>query len=185
MLKLEIQVGEHFDEDAECFVPETVCIEFEHSLLSMSRWEEKHMKPFLNSSDNITSAEVLDYVKMMVVSDSADLNLLNRLNESHITQIQEYLNRRNTATTISEKPAKPGQKPQIVTSELIYYWMFSLRIPKECEEWNLNRLLTLIRVFDAKAVEQNPDSKKKLTQTEIMRRHRELNAKRLKGGKRG
>ena len=56
---------------------------------------------------------------------------------------------------------------------------------KECEEWNLNRLLTLIRVFDAKAADQNPDSKKKLTQTEIMRRHRELNAKRLKGGKRG
>ena len=88
MLKLEIQIDEHFDEDTECFVPETVCLELEHSLLSMSRWEEKYMKPFLNSSDTITSAEVLDYVKMMVVSDSADVSLLNRLNESHITQIQ-------------------------------------------------------------------------------------------------
>lgn len=185
MLKLEIQVGEHFDEDAECFVPETVCLELEHSLLSMSRWEEKYMKPFLNSSDTITSAEVLDYVKMMVVSASADVSLLNRLTESHITQIQEYLNRRNTATTIADKPSKPGQKPQIVTSELIYYWMFSLRIPKECEEWNLNRLLTLIRVFDAKTADQNPDAKKKINQSEIMRRNRELNAKRLKGGKRG
>lgn len=185
MLKLEIQIDEHFDEGSERFVPEIVCLELEHSLLSMSRWEEKYMKPFLNSSDTITSAEVLDYVKMMVVSDSADLSLLNRLNESHITQIQEYLNRRNTATTIAEKPAKPGQKPQIVTSELIYYWMFSLRIPKECEEWNLNRLLTLIRVFDAKSADQNPDVNKKTSQAEIMRRHRELNAKRLKGGKRG
>lgn len=63
--------------------------------------------------------------------------------------------------------------------------MFSLRIPKECEEWNLNRLLTLIRVFDAKNSEYNQPVNKKLNKAEIMRQNRRLNAQRLKGGRRG
>ena len=185
MLKLDIKVNEYFDEVEERFVPVFKHLELEHSLLSLSRWEEKYEKPFLTSSEQLTPEEIGDYVKMMVVSDSSDGALLDMLDKTHFEQIQQYLNRANTATTVSDPKQKKQNEKQIITAEVIYYWMFSLRIPKECEEWNLNRLLTLIRVFDAKNSEYNQPVNKKLNKAEIMRQNRRLNAQRLKGGRRG
>ena len=42
-------------------------------------------------------------------------------------------------------------------SELIYWYMSQLGIPFECDKWNLNRLLTLIRLAAAKQNNQKPD----------------------------
>ena len=38
----------------------------------------------------------------------------------------------------------------VLTSDLIYYMMFSLKIPIECQKWHLNRLLILIHIFNIK-----------------------------------
>jgi hypothetical protein len=62
---------------------------------------------------------------------------------------------------------------ETITAELIYYWMFSYKIPKDCETWNLNRLFTQIKVFS----EKNAPAKKMDKQT-LMQRTRELNARR-------
>ena len=37
-----------------------------------------------------------------------------------------------------------------ITSEEIYYWMIESGVPFECEKWNINRLLTLIRICNIK-----------------------------------
>src|SRR5699024_957782 len=176
--------GEVYDEETSQFRPaKTIRVELEHSLLAVSKWEEKYEKPFLSETSDHTEEEILDYLRMMVVTPGVDDTTFDYLTTDDVRSIQEYITKTATATTIRE--SKNTQQRQIITSELIYYWMFSLGIPKECESWNLNRLLMLIRVFNAKQEESDPKNQKSMSQAEIMARNRALNAKRLAGGRRG
>ena len=62
------------------------------------------------------------------------------------------------------------------TSEIIYYWMIRLGMNVELfEKWHLNRLMALIRVFDAK---ESP--KKKQSKKELMASRRAINEARKK-----
>ena len=74
-----------------------------------------------------------------------------------------------TATTFSDT-GKSSPNREIITSELIYYWMVAYNIPFECQDWHLNRLLTLVRVCNVK---NSPP--KKMSKQELMNRNRELN----------
>lgn len=171
MLRLEIEVDELFDEVRGEFKPVTVALELEHSLLSLSKWEAMYEKPFL-SPDEKAPEEILAYIDCMILDRTYDRDLLGRLSTKNFEDINKYISSKQSATWFSE--ANDGPSREIITAELIYYWMFSMRIPKECEEWHLNRLFTLIRVFNAK---NNP---KKMSPEEIARQNRELNAKRLR-----
>mgnify|MGYP003082068149 FL=1 len=171
MLQLKIELEELFNEATDEFEMATVTVELEHSLLSLSKWEAKYEKPFL-SPDDKSPEEILDYVTFMVVTPNFDYNLLDRLSTSNFDEINKYISSKQSATWFAEDNSPPSR--EVITAELIYYWMFSMQIPKECEEWHLNRLFTLIRVFNAK---NNP---KKMSPEEIARRNRELNAKRLR-----
>ena len=62
------------------------------------------------------------------------------------------------------------KKKEIITNELVYYWMAVAGIPWECERWHINRLLTLIRVCDVK---NKPE--KKMSKRDIMARNKALN----------
>ena len=77
-----------------------------------------------------------------------------------------------TATTFSDDNQK-GRGKEIVTSELIYYWMIALNIPMECQKWHLNRLLTLIRVCNVKNAPP-----KKMGKRDIASKYASLNAAR-------
>ena len=82
-----------------------------------------------------------------------------------------------TATWFGDDKNKPGKgrgrKAEVITSELIYYWMVALQIPSEYEKWHLNRLLTLIQVCNS--YNQPP---KKMSKSEIIRNNDALNAAR-------
>lgn len=172
MLKLIIDADERFNDETQTFETfNEVIIEFEHSLVSLSKWESKYEKPFLSSGEK-TSEELLEYIKAMVITSELDLDVLNRLSQKNIDSIQEYIDSKQSATTFGSMPERRGPG-EVITSELIYYWIVSFNIPFECQTWHLNRLFALIRILNIK------NSKpKKLSRNELAQRNRDLNAQR-------
>ena len=175
MLTIKVPLGdEGWDPEKEEFVePETVTLQLEHSLVSLSKWESKWCTAFLAKKD-LTLDETIDYIKCMTITQNVDPDVYRYLTRENIDQIKEYIAAPMTATTFLEDKTK-GRGKETVTNELIYYWMISLNIPFECQKWHLNRLLTLVRVCSAKNAPP-----KKMSKKEIMSRNAALNAARRK-----
>lgn len=173
MLLLTIPATELFDDRTQEFIstPEYK-LQMEHSLVSLSKWESKWGKPFL-SKEPKTAAETIDYIKCMTITQNVNPKVYNSLTAKNIEEINKYIDEPMTATTFNE--VNNTRSREIITSELIYFWMFSLNIPMECQKWHLNRLLTLIRVCNIK--NQPP---KKMNRREIMNQNAALNAARRK-----
>lgn len=168
MLSIVIPGLEYFNEETQEFIYyDDIKVNLEHSLVSISKWESKWCKPFLNGKDK-TMEEIVDYIKCMTIDDSVDYTIFDRLTEENLFAINEYIGRPMTATTFKNDSTN-GNK-EIITSEVIYYWMISYNIPFECQYWHLNRLLALIKVCNIK---NNPP--KKMSQREIMSRNKALN----------
>ena len=173
MLKIVVPGTEMFDDDKQEFVTVgDVELELEHCLVSLSKWESFHEKPFLGKDKS--TEEVISYIKFMTLTPDVPEEVYKHLSENNMTEIQEYLDAKMTATWFNEPPGAP-QARDIITAELIYYWMIVFQIPLECQYWHLNRLFTLIRVCNIK--QSKP---KKMSRSEIAARNRELNEQRRK-----
>jgi hypothetical protein len=110
----------------------------------------------------------------MTITQNVDPEVYNYLTVENIEQINAYIESPMTATTFNEEhPNKTSR--EIVTAELVYYWMIAHNIPPEYQKWHLNRLLTLIRVCNIKNAPA-----KKMSKTETMRHNSDLNAARRK-----
>lgn len=172
MLEILIPGEEHYDEAAEVFVyPKAVTLQLEHSLVSLSKWESITEKPFLSKEDK-SSEELLKYIICMNVSEVFSLDDFSNLTQDNLELINKYINSKSTATTFREI-ANSRMNREIITAEIIYFWMISLNIPFECQHWHLNRLLTLIKVCNEK---NTPN--KKVNRQEIAERNRLLNEQR-------
>ena len=174
MLRITIPDVELWDEEKEEFVfRKGQTLQLEHSLVSLAKWESKWRKSFLSKKDK-TYEETLDYIKCMTLTQNVDPDVYKNLTPSNIEQVNKYIEAPMTATFFSEDKTN-GASREIVTAELIYYWMIALNIPFECQRWHLNRLLTLIKVCNIK---NSPP--KKRSRKEIMNRNAALNASRRK-----
>nr|WP_297883993.1 hypothetical protein [uncultured Blautia sp.] len=169
--------GELWDEESNEFVytPEQKeqILQLEHSLISLSKWESKWCKPFFSDKEK-TMDETIDYIRCMTLNKNIDRSVYDRLTEDNFQQISDYIYAPMTATTINDRSSKSKNR-EIITSELIYYWMIANTIPFECEKWHLNRLITLIRVCSA-----HNEPPKKMSKRDVMRQYSELNAARRK-----
>lgn len=176
MLELTVILEEGFDEETEQFVAlESQKVQFEHSLLTLSKWEGIWNKPFLGDGKK-TNEEVVDYLRCMLV-DPENVVYLEFLTEQDVSQINDYINSKQSAAFFADDNKKPGPpNRKVITADLIYYWMVALTIPVQCETWHLNKLLTLIRITD---LENKP--KKNMSQKDTIAQHRSLNAQRRNG----
>ena len=172
MLRITIPAVEQWDEEKMEFLSsEETTLELEHSLVSLSKWESKYQKPFYSKGER-TMDEIIEYVKCMTLTDNVADDVYRNLTRDNVNEISAYIENPMTATTFSDKNTKKGSNEQI-TAEIIYYWMVSLQIPMDCENWHLNRLITLIRVCSIKNAPP-----KKMSKNEILNRNRALNAAR-------
>ena len=179
MLTLIIPPADLFDEETSKFIKvKGTTLQLEHSLVSVSKWEAKHHKIFLDDSIKKTPEELLDYIKCMTLTQNVDPLVYISLNSETIKKIKDYIDDPMTATHFNEdnikKTSKKGpRQDEKLSSEMIYYYMVASQIPFECQKWHLNRLLTLIRICGLK--NQDP---KKMSKADLNSKYRSVNAAR-------
>lgn len=138
----------------------------EHSLISIRKWESKWHKPFLLNKEK-TKEEMVDYIKCMTISSA---NIKDEVYEwipnDVMAEISSYIENPMTATWFNDNGTIGAQKTksEVITAEIIYYWMIALSIPVEFEKWHLNQLLTLIKVVSIKSGDNQKLDKKTAAQ---------------------
>lgn len=149
----------------------------EHSLISLSKWERIIKKPFLSTEEK-TAEEWLFYIKCMTLNAVNEM-AYNCLTTEMFQEIMDYIGDPMTATTFGMLKQQPGRR-EVITSEIIYYYMFSFGIPIELEKWHLNNLMALIRVFSIKNGDQPKMSSREagLYQRQVNEMRRAKNRKR-------
>jgi hypothetical protein len=173
MLKIKIPDQELFNDANQEFIKvKGRELSLEHSLVSLSKWESRFHRPFLTKEDK-TRAETIEYIKFMTITQNVSDNVFKTINSKIINEVSAYIEDPMTATSFSEHEQKRKINREVITAEIIYYWMVALQIPMECQKWHLNRLLTLINVCNIKN-----QPKRKMTKGEIVARNRALNAER-------
>lgn len=170
MIEIVVKGDDLWDENEERFVSvKPVILHMEHSLISLSKWEAKFKKSFLKTREK-TLEETLYYYKCMTITKNVKDEVYTRLSSENIQEINNYISDPMTATHVPDVRAAKGAT-DTQTAEVIYYQMLSNGIPIEFEKWHLNRLITLIRVFNHK---NNPNGSK-MSNAEIFKRNRDLN----------
>jgi hypothetical protein len=173
VLTITIQGDELWDDEAEKFTyTDSTVLQFEHSLVSLSKWEAEFHKLFL-VPDKKTEDEMFGYVRAMLVTPDVPLKVLESMSVEQVKQIDDYINDPMTGTIVSNLPQNKSRSSERISSELIYFWMSQYQIPIECENWHLNRLFTLIKIHHAKT--QKPQKMSKNARAQQMA---ELNAQR-------
>lgn len=177
-LKITIPVVELFDPKTGMFsYSKGATFAIEHSLVSLSKWEQKWEKPFINQEHTVD--EFNDYIRCMTITQNVDPDVYNNIPDTIRKQVQEYMERKMSAAIIKDDPSAK-HSTRFLTADLIYAWMVELRVPFECQKWHLNRLLTLIRIVN---IDQKPQ--KKGNKGASAREHHAINqARRAKRGKR-
>lgn len=155
-------------------------LQFEHSLLALSKWEIRTGLPFLDDKKK-TPGELTTYFECMCLTPETQ-HLIPWMTIADQKKIIDYIYAPMTATKITDRARKPNSK-KVTTSEEIYGWMVLYRIPFDpCENWHLARLMMLIRVC---GIQQDPNPKK-LSRMDTASSNAALNAaRRAKYGTKG
>lgn len=149
-----------------------VTLHFEHSLVSISKWESLHKKAFFGREQK-TTEESASYVHQMLLDENPPEDYLDRLSSDDFDQLAQYINSDQSGTWFREDQ-EPKKSNEIITSELVYYWLIQFSIPfQPCEEWHFSRLMNLIKISGIKQTKP-----KRMSRQAIAEQYRKLNAQR-------
>lgn len=166
-------------------------LKLEHSLVAIAKWEAIYHKSFLSTKEK-SATEMLEYIRCMTINSNVGLDVYAHLSLEDLNAIKDYISDRHTATTFGkswmdevkeEEDRKRGRKEEIITAELVYYWMIANNIPVEFQKWHIERLLALIRVcaIKNKPPEDKKAKRKRLSaenQQSLLAKRQALNAER-------
>lgn len=171
MLKITVPGGRHWDPIMEQFfyTRETV-LTLEHSLVSIKKWEERWKVCYLNKHRKKTDAELIDYIRCMTITQNVNPLVYYALSDDNISDVVKYIQDPHTATYYVDFEQEAESKGELLTAEVLYYYMIKLQIPIEFQKWHLNSLIALLKVFDKK---ETPP--KKLSESEARARHASIN----------
>ena len=171
-IKIHIPAQELWDETRSEFIPiKEHDLLLEHSLVSLTKWERKWRTPFLSPEEK-TPEQVMDYVRCMIIDDSdVEDEIINAFTPKDIKEVETYIATDQTATTFPKEESTEPQSNELMTSELIYYYLAAMQAPFETVQyWPLSNTLTLIRVASFK---QKPE--KKLNEREALAQAENIN----------
>lgn len=176
MLTVRVPKGKSYDSKHNMFyiVDKDITLQLEHSLISLQKWESRWHVPFLETTQK-TIEQTIDYIRCMCLTSNVPEDVFYCIPEAEMIRITSYIDDPMTATTFREAPGKTGgpvRKKEGITAEIIYYWMISYNIPSEYRKWNLNQLLTLIRVLNIKNKQEN---NKKRSRSAILNDFKSIN----------
>ena len=172
MLRIIVPGSEYYDEEKNEFIyRKDQELQMEHSLISISKWEAK-WKIAYNKDRKKSPEEILDYFRCMTIN-RVDPDVYERLTEQNINDIISYMNDPMTACYFDNDNSSKSK--DVMTSEMIYYYMIVLGIPFECEKWHFNKLLALIEVC---SIKNKPE--KTMSRADLLRKNARLNAARKK-----
>jgi len=129
----------------------TVALTFEHSLVSVSKWEAEVKRPFFGHEEK-TEEDTELYYRCMLLTEDPPANFYSRILGTQTFQdIADYINSNQHGTLFREEQAPPKSKQEIVSAELIYYWLVQFQIPfQPVETWHLSKLMALVKVAGLK-----------------------------------
>lgn len=147
-LVIHVKEAELFNQANGTFYYTKPCtLILEHSLVSISKWESKWHKMYLETPKK-TTEELIDYIRCMTINKDVPDYVYYALSQENITDIIKYMEDSMTASTVNFYGKAGPHEP--VSSELIYYWMITFGIPVEFEKWHINRLMMLIKICSKK-----------------------------------
>lgn len=178
MLEINVEEGEFFDQKTNTFIgTKATIVKLEHSLISVGKWEAKWKVPYLPVKGRVKGVngreQEISYIECMIIG-KVDPFLPLFLWQNYRRVIWEYISSEQSATIIRRR-GEQGPSREIITVEVIYYWMTKFNVPFECEKWHLNRLLKLLEVC---GIKETPAKKNRLSRREAINEIYRLNAKR-------
>lgn len=171
MITIHISKGSFFDEKANEFIEvQEQDVQMEHSLYTISKWEEKWHKPYLTKSKAFEKSqeEAFDYMRCMCLDEDVNPLIFMCISQSEQDRLMNYIKDPHTATTVTKKDVHANNGEE-TTAETLYYAMFANQIPIECEHWHINKLLKLLEVFSAKM-----EKPKKMPKSHMVNRRRSI-----------
>lgn len=174
MLEITIPKTDLYDETNNRFITfngqELV---LEHSLKSVSTWEQKYHKTFMSDNVEKTNNEIIDYIRCMTLSDNVDPVAYQCLTRKLLADIFAYMD--NPMSAYKFTRTNNYYRYGSITAEVIYHRMLLYGIPFSCENWHLNRLLALISYCSNNSGSGN---EKKMSATQLARYNSKLNQQR-------
>ncbi len=173
MIAIKIEEIEAFDEATNTFINlPAKTLRFEHSLKAISKWEQKWNIRLLPNLTNLTDEQITDYLCCMCLDDGFSKAYLTN---DVIKILYNYLNKKQTATTFHSQKNTSSKGRHNYSSEEIYARMALANIPFECDEWNIERLFTLLNMI---SILSGP--KKKMKTRDINAMYNRINERNLK-----